>query len=853
MAGSLLKKLTLILLTVIIIGLVGFLSLPHIIDRVVLPSLLAQTPFSFSRARLSRITPYLIEGSVEIKDGTTPVLSIPRFQMRFTPQSLLQKKIGSLVVDHATLHFQRADGRLALPAFNPQIGAKSTGTEETLFLLPLGVESLILDQCRIVIHDARRPSLFIGVNAQLAPTFNSTGTRQRLEAIDGSFFFSDDVSAAISASATLDNDKLAAKLTIDNGALSLPDGFFAESFILPTFKTMSADLELRLDASSFSLQRYTLAGSLAGLRYVTDQVSISGAEENNTLNFVLSGDAHTHRFQLHPLALDSPVQALVEIDGETSYRDGEAKTSGTATVSWPAEDDPRTATKPLSLAFDGGWSGSGGAHLFLTGEYHSERPLELVGGWSVSGLAGLRISSSLESMDQHMRAALKLESGPLDLQRDFFRVTTSPIELKASLDRSSDQLEARINAALAEISIPEKNLAAKNIALELPFTRLVSPTATAPGSFSIEAVEIEGEHLFSLAATLAQRGSEYTARGALELRHNPDLSLPFKGHLAWPSRTGSVSWELTTDALEPAFFPAFLSLPADLDFSGNLEARGKIAYDGGLTARAQAAIGDVKISLPDKNISLEGLDCAIEFPELPRLQSSPSQRCSVAAIDISRLHFSDGAFTFRVESPQSLFIEKSKLRWCGGTLESGSLRLSTQTSEIDTTLFCSRIGLAELLDQFGFKGTEGEGSLNGKLPIKLSRKRLDFDDGFLFSTPGAGGIVRFSDTDLLRQGVGGVSEAGFLNYALQALEDFSYNWTKLSFNSAGDDLLLILELDGKPSTALPFKFDKKGMLSESDQGPGLQYPIRLDVNFRVPLVELFQVGQSINTIMGSGQ
>ena len=57
MAGSLLKKLTLILLTVIIIGLVGFLSLPHIIDRVVLPSLLAQTPFSFSRARLIRNTP----------------------------------------------------------------------------------------------------------------------------------------------------------------------------------------------------------------------------------------------------------------------------------------------------------------------------------------------------------------------------------------------------------------------------------------------------------------------------------------------------------------------------------------------------------------------------------------------------------------------------------------------------------------------------------------------------------------------------------------------------------------------------------------------------------------------------
>jgi hypothetical protein len=225
----------------------------------------------------------------------------------------------------------------------------------------------------------------------------------------------------------------------------------------------------------------------------------------------------------------------------------------------------------------------------------------------------------------------------------------------------------------------------------------------------------------------------------------------------------------------------------------------------------------------------------------------------VGTLDISTLHLSDASVTFRLENSQSLFIEKSRFNWCGGTLESGSLRLSSQTSEIDTIFYCSRIGLAELLEQFGFKGTEGEGSLNGKLPIRLSRERIDFEDGFLFSTPGTGGIVRFTDTDLLRQGVGAVSEAGFLNYTLQSLEDFTYNWTKLSFDSAADDLLLTLELDGKPSTALPFKFNNKGMLVESDQGQGLQYPIRLDVNFRVPLADLFQVGQSINSIMESGQ
>jgi hypothetical protein len=61
---------------------------------------------------------------------------------------------------------------------------------------------------------------------------------------------------------------------------------------------------------------------------------------------------------------------------------------------------------------------------------------------------------------------------------------------------------------------------------------------------------------------------------------------------------------------------------------------------------------------------------------------------------------------------------------------------------------------------------------------------------------------------------------------------------------------MTLELDGKPSTALPFKFNTKGMIVETKEGDGLQYPIRLDVNFRLPLAELFQLGQSIQSIMG---
>jgi hypothetical protein len=851
MAGTLLKKLTLFLLIWVIIALVGFLALPLLIDKMVLPSMLAKTPFSFNRASMSRITPYLVEGNVETHDGSSPVISIPRFQIRFTPQSLLRKKISTLVLDHATLHLRRENGRLVLPGFTPQTTTGESAPAGQLFLLPLGVESLILDQCRIVIHETGRPSLHIGVSGQLSPTFNSIDSTHRLESLNGSFFLSDDISAAVSAAATLDDEEITIRLKIGNGTLALPDGFLSDRFTLPRFKSMSAELDLVADGASFSLKHYKLNGAIAGLRYDHDRISFSGGLEDNTLNFALSGTGNTHTYRLNNIAVEAPINLLVDIAGEASHRAGQAKASGKASATWVNQGAALTGAIPLSLSFDTIWSESSGATLMIEGNCDSEIDLALSDGWSLSGFEDLRFSGTIESTSQQMQADLRLASGPLHVHRDFLELITSDLDLNARLTRSSDQIEARITTALKEISLPGKELRIKNIVVDLPISPNSSSPAPNRGKVSIEAAEMKDELLFSLAAELDNRGFEYTIDGAVEMLGSSDFSIPFSGSVDGANQAGTLAWNLVTDIIEPGLLPSFLPLPVDLDFSGQLEAQGSIGYDRTIEAQARAALIDTRIDF--NNVAIEDLDCTVEFPELPRLQSSPSQGCTAAAIDISTLHFSDVSVTYRMENPHTLFIERGKLNWCGGTLESGSLRLSSQTPEIDTTFFCSRIGLAELLDQFGFKGTEGEGSLNGKLPVKLSRERLDFDDGFLFSTPGTGGIVRFSDTDLLRQGVGAVSEAGFLNYTLQALEDFTYNWTKLSFNSAGDDLLLTLELDGKPSTALPFKFDQKGMLVESDQGQGLQYPIRLDVNFRVPLTDLFQIGQSINTIMESGQ
>lgn len=236
------------------------------------------------------------------------------------------------------------------------------------------------------------------------------------------------------------------------------------------------------------------------------------------------------------------------------------------------------------------------------------------------------------------------------------------------------------------------------------------------------------------------------------------------------------------------------------------------------------------------------------FPHLPIFESSPSQICTIGNLEFGSIKLSDAKFYFRIEDENTLFLEKGRLRWCGGRVETGGLRLSKEMDALEATLYCDRLGLTELLSQFGIEDTEGEGSLNGKLPIQISDQRLRFDDGFLFSTPGNSGIVRFNNTKQLRQGMPNIEQAAYLDYSMKALENFSYNWTKLSFNSEEDNLLIAMQLDGKPTEPLPFGY-KNGQIIPSTKGGGIQHPIRLDVNFRLPLQDLFQYGKNIQSIM----
>lgn len=856
MFRSILSKLIITVCIVTCIGLIVFLALPLIIDAFILPPLLEKTPFAAPHASISRFTPHELSGSVDLEHRGKPSVSIPRFKLRFTPKALLHQKIDSLELTNAVFHLYRDQGRWLFPGDTGQQSKQQDSPSSGLrFLLPLGVDTLILKQCRVIIHDNSGLELHIGVSAHIEPEFTDRENSRLLKSIHGSLLLYDDVAAAVSFEISANDDHIRADLDLENGNLFLPDSLLPDTLKPFTFNSLSARLHFDLAADTFGLKNYNLKGTLADMHFKAGQIDVGDSGKNRGVSFALSGTDREHTYEITSLSLNSPVQAEVNISGTATYEDNQLRTGGNIRSVLFSANEADTVKIPLSLQYDGRWSKESGYRFTASGDYSSNQPLTLFADLSITGLDNLQFSGTIEGYDDRTKAHVNLKSTPLTVTYNAQKIKTSAIDLAASVTGIDEDYTARLSGSLTSVDLPGYAVRLDNLQFNLPYATTPSLSEDfSEGSFAIESLLLNGEQLAGISASIIQKGTIYTGSGSIDALFNPDLHVTFSAEASLFTGAGRIEWNLAPTDIKPESLPDQISLPVDLDFSGMVAASGSVDVNNcTVSAGVKTSINNASLELSDSGLSMEDINCSVEFPALPRLSSSPSQYCSTGSIDLASLHFDDAELYFRVEDSQSIFIEKSRLSWCEGTLGSGSIRLSPDNPEIDTTLYCSRIKLGSLLKQVGFKGTEGEGSLNGTLPIRLSKSSLEFDDGFLFSTPGTGGIVRFTDTELLRQGMGTVSETGYISYSLAALEDFTYNWTKLTFDSSEDDLLLTLELDGKPTTPLPFKFDNKGMIVESSKGKGLQYPIRLDVNFRLPLAELFQIGQSMNSLMGNSQ
>jgi hypothetical protein len=355
---------------------------------------------------------------------------------------------------------------------------------------------------------------------------------------------------------------------------------------------------------------------------------------------------------------------------------------------------------------------------------------------------------------------------------------------------------------------------------------------------------------------IAQKNGDISYNGTVKYPVLPDMTINLKGSTSPFSEISRTDVNMDIPEYKPAsdielgkIVPALKGYK----FNGIINTHGEIKLaDSPMESGLDIRLEKGTLTNREKKLTLEDVSLNASLDDLLSFQSAPGQKIKIGKVSMGDITATDFNAEFRVESLSSIFIEQAGFKWSGGNINLQSFRVDTKKDEYLITLFCDRLMLADILEQFGVAGVSGGGNVNGRIPVAISKGKIKFEEGFLYSTPGGGGKINIKGTDVFKQGMApGSPEYIQMDIASEALKAFDYSWVKLSLDSNDGELAVKLQFDGKPENKLPFRYNKDlnsfMRVETTSEGSNFQ-GISLDVNLKLPLDELLNYRGALDMI-----
>jgi len=406
----------------------------------------------------------------------------------------------------------------------------------------------------------------------------------------------------------------------------------------------------------------------------------------------------------------------------------------------------------------------------------------------------------------------------------------------------------------AEAEVPESNVSIHSMAGSIPWQWPRSGQERT-GKFKISELKWKKNEIGSFEADIKLKDSAYSLDGTFTHSLLDGLVTDIKGQtrIMVPEYKSNILINMDTVPFSSLHLGEFDPSLSGFYINGELGLNGEFILDANdLKGNMTVMMQNGRFENPDKNYTVDNIKFSFLMPSLPDLHSAPAQEILFEKASVGNLIFKQGKVVWQMESPDSMFIEKGVVSWAGGRVFTNAIRISPAVKELVVPIFCDRLKLTELLDQFGVAGAEGEGTVSGRIPLLAGKDSIRFEDGFLFSSPGQGGSVKVAAFDVLAAGIPkNTPQFAQVDFAAEALKNFQYNWVKLLLNSEGEELIMQMHMDGKPVQSLPFSYDSQtGLLQRvDDKSQGIHQPIRLNVNFRLPLNRFIGYSGKIQDIM----
>jgi hypothetical protein len=402
------------------------------------------------------------------------------------------------------------------------------------------------------------------------------------------------------------------------------------------------------------------------------------------------------------------------------------------------------------------------------------------------------------------------------------------------------------NLAQGVVRAAGEELRVSGLAALLPWQYPFSPPASS-GHLRVAGVSHGGRSLGRIDALLRQEQDGVSWQGTWKNLLTPETDLRFTGELHPFLPAASLDFHLERRAadLRPlltSYAPGLRTMELRSDL---VRLQGHAGFAPcGLYGQAEFALDGLSFHDPETKLQGEGLSLHLVLSDLFAPRSGPAQRFSFSRIALGEVVFEQGETRFQVEPEGNLLVERLAFGWGGGKVHSESFRLRPDLKEVDVVLYCDRIQLSRILEQLGAGRAEGGGALNGRIPVHYHNGKWTFDDGFLYSTPGQGGVLHVSGMENLTTGLPeDAAVSGQIRLAEAALRDYEYRWARVGIDTDQEDLLVSLQMDGKPAGLLPFVYRRElgGFVRAEADSPGSSFQgIRLDLNFRFPLDRLMR-------------
>ncbi|MCJ8502285.1 intermembrane phospholipid transport protein YdbH family protein [Desulfatitalea alkaliphila] len=599
------------------------------------------------------------------------------------------------------------------------------------------------------------------------------------------------------------------------------------------------------------------------------------------------------QWRLGPLRLDGPMRLdVVDLAGTLAYENGKWHATAGWTTLLPAQpitlDDPMGGhlAAPISLAWEAtahpdedgirfavhGATPAAAAYADLRLDRPTEARLNAkalrfnIAGFYAAGaltthaaaiLTNLRIRR--EEMEGRcpevtITGDLDTRQGPringkaifdgLTVQRGSLGVELPANQATFRLQQAGDngaqdrwQIEGELRMDKGRLNETAHELGMQDLSVRLPF-QWPPTTALSAGTLKSGAISWRKAVLGHLEGRLGQLPDG----GWVELTHQSKL---FPGlNVLIDSRLNGPDLKMTLTV--PSYRPAQdLDLGRLIPEAAGFRINGRVSAsaEGGFESGALRSSGRIQVEAgrvhhPQSGLRLDGIVTEVGFTDLQTLRTAPAQQLRVARMRLGQVAADDLRMAFQLEPAGTLFIENLTLEWARGRMQTQAFRLNPQRMTLATTIHGDRLDLAMVLNQLGIADGSGEGTVNGSIPVSWQEGRLRFDDGFLYSTPGQGGTIQLRGLELPLDGLPpGAPQRTQLDIATEALRDYSYNWAKLYLASSNGELLVRLQLDGKPNRLLPFAYDPQtgGFQRYAGEGQADFQGIGIDINFRTPL------------------